>query len=137
VARPQGRDHVGQQVGRDGGDDAEPQGPVERLAELAGGVGQVVRVQQQLADPGQDRLAAGGEEHAAGRPLEEAHADLLLELLHLGGEGRLGDVAALGGAPEAAQLRHGLRVLELAQREGVRGGSHRASGAGWIPGSCR
>ncbi|XXY95277.1 hypothetical protein WME98_25320 [Sorangium sp. So ce296] len=64
--------------------------------------------------------ARRGDEGAAAIALEEVHAEGLLELRDLGRERRLRDAAGGRGAPEAAVLGDRERVLELAEREGMR-----------------
>ena len=57
MAGPELRDDLGEQVGRDGGDHAESERPRERVAELAHAVGEIVGLEEQPAQPRQDRLA--------------------------------------------------------------------------------
>jgi hypothetical protein len=61
----------------------------------------------------QEHLAGGGEVHPPGGPVQQPHAELLLELADLLGQRRLGHVQALGGAAEVALLGHGDEVVEL------------------------
>ena len=61
----------------------------------------------------QERLARGGEFGAAGQAVEEAFAELFLELLDLLAERGLGDMALLGVAREIACPGHGDDVTQL------------------------
>ena len=111
---------AGQQVGRHRRDDAHPQRAGEGVARRARGGGEVVRLDEHAPRTREERLARRGDQHAPPVALEEPHAQGRLELRDLGGERGLRDAAPLGGAAEAQGLRDGERVLQLAEREGVR-----------------
>ncbi len=49
--------------------------------------------------------------------LDELHAQVLLQFLQLRGECRLGDEAALRGAPEMTRVRHSHEVPQILQLE--------------------
>lgn len=105
-----------QQVGRDGGDDAEADGAGEGGADRLG-------LLQQRADLGEDGLGArgeafsgGGEEDPAGGPLQQGDAEDLLQggdgagergLAHPEGGGRVPEVQVLGDGGEGPELGEG------------------------------
>jgi hypothetical protein len=116
--------HGGQQIGRDRRDHAEPQRAGQGVGGAAGGVEQAVRVHEQAPRALDEERARRGGQHAAAVALEELHAEQVLELGELGAERGLGHAALLGRLAEAEQIGHGHDVLELPQREGVRGEVH-------------
>ena len=61
------------------------------------------------------RSPAGVHRDLVAAPLEEQHAELVLELLDRDRQRRLGNEAGVGGAAEVALARHGHDVLELGQ----------------------
>ena len=70
------------------------------------------------AGPLDDLLAGAGEQHLAGVALDQLDAELGLELLELGRQGRLADVAGLGGPAEVAVLVDGDEVLQVPEVHG-------------------
>jgi hypothetical protein len=58
-----------------------------------------------------------GHDQTPGRALENDRLESGFELAHLHGEGGLGDVTPLGRLDEAAKLRNGDGVFEIAKRE--------------------
>ena len=120
----QDRHDLGQEIGRDRGDDPEAQSAAQRVAEAGGGPGQVRHLEQ---DPPRavHHLAAGrGDQHLLAVPLEEAHAEGPLQLRHLGAQRRLRHVAEDRGPVEVPGLGDGHRVLQLPQRDRGRGQAH-------------
>jgi hypothetical protein len=69
-----------------------------RLAVQRGDVGQHPRRLRQKAPAGL------GQHHSRGAPVEEQHAELVLQRLDLGGEGRLADVQPFGGPREVRKF---------------------------------
>jgi hypothetical protein len=69
--------------------------------------------------PEEDLLALRGEALEALPALHDLDVQLGLELADGGGQGRLGDVAGLGGTPEVAHARQCAQVLQLAQQHGA------------------
>ena len=82
----------------------------ERL-DLAGRVPDVGQHDPRVAD---QRLSIGGGAHAARQPLEQRHAEELLEPPQAHAESGLRDVAGRGGGPQRALVDGGHQVLELA-----------------------
>ncbi len=114
-ARQPWRD-LGQQVGRDGRNDADAQRAREGVGQLASQFAEVAGGHEHGA-----RLRNDGEPgcrypHLAPVALEDAHAERALDLRHLRAERRLRHVTRLGGPPEAAEIGDGNEVLQLAQR---------------------
>ena len=62
-----------------------------------------------------DPCAGVGQAHEPGRPLDQFHAELGLELLELDGQRRLGDEARLGGTTEVAVIGDRHQVLQVAE----------------------
>ena len=114
----QRRRRRGQQVRRDGGDHADLQAPVQRIARAGGRLHQVGRLAEHAAGALDQPAPGRGQQHPPPIALEQAHPQRRLQLGELGAERRLGDVAALGGDAEAERVGHGHHVLELAQGEG-------------------
>ena len=110
-----------QEIGRDRGDDAEPQPGRARIAEAPGGVGEIVGLRQQTPRAGDDLLARRGRQHAAAVALEQAHAERRLELGQLRAQRRLRHAAERGRLAKAARAGHRDRVLQLPGGEGMRG----------------
>ncbi len=70
---------------------------------------------EDAARPGDDLLPGGGERNVVGLPLDELHAQVLLQLLQLRRKRRLADEAALGRPAEVAGIRHGDQVAQVFQ----------------------
>ena len=113
-----GRQYLRQQVGRDGGDDAEPQLAAERVAMLLGDLHEFVRIAQHARGLGDDGLSHRRQHHPAVAPLDQRHAESLFQLLDLGGQGRLADKTGVGGAAEVTMLGNRHQVLKIAQVHG-------------------
>ena len=69
----------------------------------------------------EEALAGGEEADAAGCPLEEAGAELVLEAADLPAEGRLRDVEAASGAGDVLLLGDGDEVAELGEAHSGQG----------------
>src|SRR6185503_18512236 len=74
--------------------------PLELLDGLPGLAGQ----RQQAARVTEQERARPGRRGAAAEPIQQLHAELVLEAAHVLGDRRLGQEERLGGAREAAQL---------------------------------
>ena len=112
---PQGRYEMGQEIGRDGGDHPEAERPGARRPPVRRLFDELAHLRQGAASPLQDLLAGRGHEDAAPAALEELHPEQLLELLDLGAQRGLGDVAGLRRPAEVQVVGHGHGVLELAE----------------------
>ena len=108
-------DQRGQQIGRDGRDDAETQAPDQPLARRPRHVSQLFGRSQQVADPQRELLAEAGQPHLAGTAVQQGNPEGLLQLLDLHRHRRLGDRAALRRPPEMAGAGDGVEVTELFQ----------------------
>lgn len=107
----------GQEIGRDGRDDADPQPRKEGIACGAGKFPQFIHSPQDVAGAVGEGLAEGGQFHVPGAALEQIVAKFRLQLLDLHGERGLGDGAGLGGKPEAAMPGQGLEIAKLLERK--------------------
>ena len=67
----------------------------------------------------EEQLSLGQEAHAAGSALEEAHAELVFQVLDGAREGRLGDVQACGGATDVLLFCDGDEVMKLGDAHGT------------------
>src|SRR5687767_10556385 len=64
-----------------------------------------------------DLLAGGGERHALGCPLDELHAQVVLQLLELRRQGGLAHEASFGRAAEMAGVGHRHEVSQVLELE--------------------
>jgi hypothetical protein len=64
-----------------------------------------------------DLLACIGQVDLLSELFEQAHIQLVLQLFHLHGYGRLGEAEFLGGLGEAEVPGHGSEDLQLAKRD--------------------
>ncbi len=103
------------EVRRDGGNDAGcyASANVGALVFYAGARG--FHLMQDGAGVGQEGASRLSEPDTAAEPIEKLRAEIFFELEHLLGERRLRDVAALGGAAEAARFSDGADVTELVE----------------------
>ena len=106
---------VGEQVRREGGEQAEAHGAGLGVLGVAGDAADRVGLPEDHPGPLDHPLAGVGQEDVARAPLDEGDAELLLELHDLGRQRRLADEARLGGPAEMAVVGHGDQVLEIAQ----------------------
>jgi len=90
-------DENGGQVGRDGGDDAQAHRAAQRGALAGGGLAEGLGGQDGVPGVGQQGLAQGGDQDAAGGALHQLAADALLQC----GDG-LGQAGGAGGMPATA-----------------------------------
>ena len=111
----QGGHDVGQQVGRQGGEQPEAKRARLGVGGPAGDVADVVGLAQHHPGTFHDRLADVGQHDLPGAALDQLHAELVLQLLQLGRQRRLADEARLGGATEVAVVRNGDQVPEVLQ----------------------
>ena len=114
-ARADARHHMRQQVGPQRGEHSQPDGAGLGVLAAAGGF-------LHLLDLGHDAaralggIAAGRCQHdLARRALHQRHAQFVLQLLDLGGERGLADVARGGGTTEMLVVGQGHQVLQVAQ----------------------
>ncbi|GGF15192.1 hypothetical protein GCM10011321_03790 [Youhaiella tibetensis] len=115
--RLEGREYVGQQIGRDGGDKSEPNRP-GGLAGMALGEGhQVVGGLEHLAGAFDEFGPERGRAHGPALAVEKGGAAELLDELDLLGKRRLGDAAAFGGTPEMAGFGKDQSIAHLLEGE--------------------
>ncbi len=107
---------IGQQIGTDGVDHADPQRPGDRILAALGDLLDRRRLLDHLLRLAHDLLAERGHADLARAAFEQLDVELLLELLDRHAQGRLRDETGLGGAPEMALPRHGDDVAQLGQR---------------------
>jgi hypothetical protein len=119
-----GGHHVRQKIGRDRGDDADPERPRTWLDELLRGGDHVVDFEEHPTRVRDDDGAGRGEQDSPAIALEELNAEHVLELLHLRAERRLRNVATLRRLVEPERLGHRDYVLELTWREVMSTDSH-------------
>ena len=100
-------DENGGQVGRDGGDDAQAHRAAQRGALAGGGLAEGLGGQDGVPGVGQQGLAQGGDQDAAGGALHQLAADALLQCGDGLGQAGLADSERRGGLAE---------VLVVAQR---------------------
>ena len=87
-------------------------------ARIAGGPLSDVRLVEHPAGLFEQRRARVGERDAALRAVEQAHAELVLELADLLAHGRLRHVQPLGSAAEVELLRDRYEVPQMAKFHG-------------------
>ena len=109
----QRREDQRQQVGRQRRDDAEPEAPGQRVAQVARHGEHRVGLRHRGAGMSDQLLTGGSRRHRLARALEQRHAKQLLELADLHGKRRLADTARLGGTAEMLMLGHGQQVAEV------------------------
>jgi len=113
VHRDQG---LGQVIGTDGGNDPEVQrGRHHILPHRAGELADAVGLGDDHPRAVDDGAADGGGDDALETTVEEGQPQVILQFLHLSGEGGLGDVAGFRGLAEVAAIRQGDDVAELLQ----------------------
>ena len=105
--------HARQQVRTDGRQQRHPQPPAERIALAARQRHHLIARLQDPARARDDRLARLGQAHVVGRPLDQLHAQAVLQLLQLCGERRLADEAACRGPPEVPQVGHRHKIAQV------------------------
>ena len=110
--------HVRQEVGTEGREHAQPERAGIRILAAAGDLRHLVQIRQHLPCTLDDVAPHRGQHDLARRTFEQRHAQLLLQLADLGGEGRLADEAGGGGAAEVAVLGQGYQVFEVAKIHG-------------------
>ena len=113
------RQRVGEEIGRDRRDDADPQRAGERVPGAARGGRDVGGGGECAAGVIDDRRRAAGDADDAAFAFEQPHAQRLLELEDLAAERRLTDVAGRGGAAEMAVIRDGDDILQVSQVHGA------------------
>jgi hypothetical protein len=106
-----------QEVGRDRRDGAELQHACQHPFLMLGVVEEVAHRCENGAGALRDLLALFGEFDARFAPFDQAHLELVLELLDLHAHGRLADGASLGSMAEMAGFRQRVEVTELSKRD--------------------
>ena len=99
-----------QEIGRDGGNEAEPQRPGEPLVRCARQIAELVHGTQDVPDPACQRLSERGEADASGAALEQRCPEHRFQLTDAGGQSRLRDRAGPRRTPEMALLDQRLEV---------------------------
>jgi len=107
-------DDLGQHAVQRGGDEADRQAALD-LADPLGHRGQLGGLGQQLAGMRVEEAAGLGELERPAAALEQQHPQVILQLLDLPGQRRLGDVQALGRAREVQLLGDGNEVTQVTQ----------------------
>ncbi len=115
----QRRQRVGQQIGADCRNDADPQRSGERVARAARRRGDFGDRRQRAPGVLDDRLGARRDGDRAALALEDAHAEFRLQLEDLAAQRRLADVAGRRGAAEMTVVGDGDDILEIAQVHGA------------------
>ena len=113
VALAEVSDEVGDQESRRGAVHAEGQRPAAKLAHLANSVACAPDALEHLRRLGAKRTPRLGERDTATGADEEVDSELGLQLPHLLGQRRLGDVERAGCCRERAVLGGGEEVAEL------------------------
>ena len=117
IALAQGRSEPRQQIGRDGGDDADAQRAGHRIADAARLLDQIVGLDQEESRARDQLHACGGGQDPPAIALEQLHAQRVFQLRELGAERWLRDAAAGRGAVKAQRIGDSDGVLQLAQGE--------------------
>ena len=108
-------DESGQQIGRDGRDDAKPEPARHELLRGTGEVAQFIDRAQDVPDARGKRLAKAGEAHLAGAPLEQRGSQRVLQIADLQRQGGLRHGASFRRPAEMPVKCQGLEIAELAQ----------------------
>ena len=127
---------VGEEVRRNRGEEADPQGGCSRVAHFGGKGGNPVRLLDDDADPFEHALPRQREGDIARGTLEQDEPEFVFELADLGRQCRLTHAARRGGAPEVSVIgnrRHVLQIAKIHERER----SRREDGAVAQWNSCR
>jgi hypothetical protein len=107
----------GHEVGAEGGDDAEPEGALQRRRPGGGDLEHPPRLRHHQPRLRHQLRPAGRHQHAAGRALEAFDLEQFLDLADLRGQRGLADGAGLRGAAEAEMLGDREEVFEVTQRQ--------------------
>ena len=110
----QAADDAWQQIGRNGGNDADAQPSGEPPPIAAGKVTQLINRPQDVTHAGREFLSKTGQPDLPGAPLHQRPSDDVLQVPDLGGEGRLRNAAGLGRPAKMAVLGLGYVGLPLA-----------------------
>ena len=89
--------------------------PVSSRPRVAREVGQIARRRQHALGAPRDLGADLGQDHVAGPPLDQLHAEVLLQIADLHGQRRLGHGAGLGGPAEMPVLGQRGQIAQLLQ----------------------
>jgi len=108
------RRDLGQQVRRNGGNDADAKCSLEGIALAPGGIEKISELDEDATRTHHDLLACGCHEDAAMIALEESDAEDVFELLDLCAESWLGDVTLSSCAVESERIGDSRHVLKLA-----------------------
>jgi hypothetical protein len=105
-------------VGGNRGDDADRDGPTDRIFLFGYIAASGFEFSQYRASSREERLTALCETHGAAEAVEETHPEFVLEFHDLLGEGRLRDVRLLRGPAERAGFGYGAEVTKLMKLHG-------------------
>jgi hypothetical protein len=108
-------DRPGQGIGRDAGTGADADAADISMADGFNGVDAFLDGSDRALGVRHECDAGVGEGDASAGPFEEALAELPLEGLNAGGDGRLGEEEGLGGAAEGAMARDLQEGFELSE----------------------
>src|SRR5690606_38960273 len=103
------------QVGPDGAGHAEPVRAARAMGQRVRTLEKTVELLQHAPRVADELPSDRALDRAAPAPLEQTHAERLLEACDLRRQSRLTDAELLRGTPEALRVRHGDEVLELTQ----------------------
>ena len=116
----QHRQQARQEIGRDGGDHADPQALAEQAGAAVGKAFEFMHLGEDAAHPLGDEFAVGGEEHAGRLAAEQRGLHLALHLGDLPRQGRLADIEALRRTSEMPGFDEGLEIADLPECDHAR-----------------
>ncbi len=119
VRRVKRRHQPRQQIGTEGGDDAEAEFAHQWSLVTLGQVHQLFGLQQNLPGLADDLLADGRDPQSPRSPFEQTHFQHGLDLFDLPAQGGLGDVAAVRRAAEVTFFRENHKIPQIAKRHAV------------------
>jgi len=117
VPRVEGRDDRGQQRRRDGRQGGDGDHAASPSGDVAGIDGHRVDLAQHARDDRQELAPDLRQRHGARGPVEQPHAEGVLEMADADGERRLRHVQRLGGAGEVSEAGDAEEGLELTEGE--------------------
>jgi len=106
-------DNFRQNERRHGGDETNIQHAAAGIRFLIHRVFDVLQFGEDGCGAGEQAAPGIGQHHAAGQAVEERLAQFLLQFLNLLAEGRLGNVAAFGGAAETSRFGNRHEISQL------------------------
>ena len=117
VLLAEGRQQVRQQVAADGLAGANREVACPGVAQVRQLVFHACQTGGNFLGGLQHDLAGAGQRDLLAVAVEQLHLEGFFQRLHLGADGRLGEMQDLGGAREAVQVRHGRESAQLRQRQ--------------------